>query len=622
MRLIYVWAKEYNKMSATGRQRNNFEFEDGLTVASDYIVRFSYEKCELFIEKRSTRIEKFFGDTVNDVIAIVGKNGSGKTTVLSMLATESSNIQYEHDYSDREYIKIFEEDDKTLIIYFSIKKKLRFSVERNIKVNCIDLRERNMTRKKIENRISSIFISNNFEWRDFYGLPSIRMEEGILEYNFAKKMEELMFHPEDAYGADIEDTGSLRKINDYGINMERKALDRVALYQVRLLVASMRSIPAKVRREFSGVYDSFNVGVKDFTLGFDFFDDNKVQDLMMCKECIDYKETRYLLFACYQVLLCEAIYFFGSSIQKLLRAHFSKEKEEIVDVDLLRRVSDKLKKDITVKKAKFDITKLQWFHQFNDSIEIFDKYKEERFYIGAYPFASSNGKRFLDFLSDVFSQNNKFFERILTFKSYPASTGESVLANFFAYIYDAISYKTTNKDIVIYIDEIDANLHPRWQQLILWYLLEYLNSLVGYQFQIIFTTHSPIILSDLTEERIIRLDRNKNNIKSISNKQQTFGANIMRLYYDDFFMENGSIGEFAKTKIKAVMDYINGKDNDISREEVKYIIDHIGEPTVNRQLKKMLNERDIRDISLERKVIELAGEMGWQEAINRLSQKK
>lgn len=311
--------------------------------------------------------------------------------------------------------------------------------------------------------------------------------------------------------------------------------------------------------------------------------------------------------------------FFEQSVQKMIKQHFSKEKDEIVDIKFLNQVIDKLKKDITPEKAGFDITNLKWFQQLTASVPIFDKYKEERFYIGSYLFSSTDGKRFLEFLSDVFNQGDSFIIRILKIKSYPASTGESVLANFFAYIYDAISCKTKDKDIAIFIDEIDANLHPRWQQSILWYLLNFLNSLGEYHFQIIFTTHSPIVLSDLTEERIIRLARNKNKIEMISDTRQTFGANIMKLYYDNFFMEDGSIGEFAKTKIEAVIDYINGKNKCISYDEVQYIVDHVGEPTVKKQLKKMLNEKETEK---EQELLNLIREIGIQEAINCLRQKE
>lgn len=617
MKLIFIWSKESTKVSSTGR-RNNFQFREGFTVSSDYSVKYSYEKNEIKIQRTATKINKFYGNNINDVIAIVGRNGAGKTTVLSMLAEECSHIRYEYELY-RECIKIFEEEDNSLIIFYCLRKEPLFDVDKRIKITSVNLINDKKAGEKIEKDFSSIFISNNFEWRDFYGLSSIQHGD-IIEYNFAKKMKDIKFHPEATYGAELEGEGKvLPKIQTYGQRMEGDILKRVSLYQLRLLVNSIRDMPSSVRQEFSSVYNSFHVSVKDFTDGFDHMDHGWIDQALTYKRCVGYRKTRYFLYACYQLILCEACYFFGQSVQKMIEEHFSTEKEECVDVEFLKRVFEKLKSDISLKKANFDISKLGWYQQLINSIPIFEKYKDERLYIGSYPFLSAEGKRFLEFLSDVLSQENEFFERVITFKSYPASTGESVLANFFAYIYDAINYKTKNKNIAIFIDEIDANLHPKWQQSILWHLLKFLNSLEGYQFQIIFTTHSPIILSDLTEERIIRLERNKNHIKVISDTRQTFGANIMRLYYDDFFMEDGSIGEFAKVKIKAALDYINGKNKLISLDEVNYVINHIGEPTVKKQLKKMLGEMAPKT---ERELLNLVKEIGVQEAIDCLRQRK
>lgn len=615
MKLVFIWSKEYQKVSATGRSKNNFQFENGFTLLSEYDVQFFYEKKELNIRKRTTEIKSFFGKNIHDVIAIVGKNGTGKTTALSMLAEESCHIQYEYDFYDREYIKIFEEDN-SIVVFFCLNEKLRCNVEKDIKVRVVDMHNMELAGQKLEHNFSGVFISNSFEWRDFYGLSLFKKEEGIIEYNFAKKMRDIMLYPEDMYGAVIKGEGKeLTKIKTYGQRMEKNALNRVMLYQLRLLVKSMRNMPAEVRREFSGVYGSFNIGVKEFSKGFNFLDENEFETVRKIENCVGYRETRYFLYACYQCILCEACYFFPLSVYEMIKHHFTEVKAEIVDIEFLHMVINKLKKDITSKKnAGFDITNLQWFHQLSASVSIFEKYRDERFYIGSYSFASQNGKRFLEFLEDIFNQENLFFERIITFKSYPASTGENVLANFFAYIYDSISFKTKeNEDIAIFIDEIDANLHPKWQQSILWYLVKFLNSLEGSRFQIIFTTHSPIILSDLTEERIIRLGRDKSKIEIMTDTRQTFGANIMKLYYDDFFMEDGSIGEFAKKKIQAVIDYINGKNKHISYDEVKYIIDHVGEPTVKKQLKKMLMKIEANK---EQELLSLIKEIGIQEAIN------
>lgn len=614
MKLVYLWSEEYNKVSATGRSRNHFEFEEGFLLSSDYTVTFSYEKGQVHIRKRTGMYENFFGKNVSEVVAIVGENGAGKTTVLSMLAEQSSMIRYWYRDMEKECLKIFEEDDYSISIYYYMNKKLKLTADKNLEVHMVNLQNDKMAGTRIERNVTGIFISNNFEWRDFYGLSLLRHRENekLIEYNFAKTLQSLSFHPEKVYGAEIENQGNLVRIHTYGQEMEKDILNRAALYQLKVLVSSMRSIPSSLKREFSGIYGSFNVGIRWFSHAFNCMDETQEEEVRKYEEIVGHQETSYFLFACYQLIMFEACYYFGRSVEKMIRRHFAKVKEPVVDVEFLNQVIRKLKADITLEKSTFDIENLQWYQQLVKSAEIFEKYKDERFHLGSYAFSSAKGKYFLEFLSDIFSQENRFFERVLDFKSYPASTGESVLAYFFAYIHDAVSYKTEDRDIVIFIDEIDATLHPRWQQSVLNYLLEYLNSLDGYHFQIIFTTHSPIILSDLTEERIVRLKRDKNKIQIINQGEKTFGANIMRLYYDDFFMDHGSIGEFAKSKLNEVVDFLNGKENGISLEQVNYIIEHIGEPTVKKHLKQRLNEIQSDE---KQELMKLIEKMGVHDAV-------
>ena len=619
MKLIYFWSKDCHKANIYGRSRNDFEFNDGFTLLSCYIVEFLFEKGQIYIQKMDSEIECFYGKNINDVIAIVGENGAGKSTVLSMLAEESSHIHYAG--REKEYIKIFEEVDGSITVYYYLNRKLKFIGDKKLAVKLINTRYNNHSSHDSEFDLSCIFIANNFEWRDFYGLALFNKNksDNIIEYNFAKKIVQLSLNPEISYGAELDENKTLVLIKSYEKRMEENIIERVALYQIRLLVMSMRYIPSKLRHELSEIYGSFNVGIKVFSSAFNMWDDEQLKELIKLERNINYRETRYIIYACYQFILLETCYFFEKYVGEMIESHFADNKEEIVDIEFLNCIIEKLKVESIKDELGYDITQLNWYQQLVASLHIFEKYNNERLYIGNYTFASSNGKRFLEFLSDIFSQDNKFFLRILTFKYYPSSTGENALAYIFAYIHDAINYRTKNKDILIFIDEIDSALHPRWQQTILWYLLEYLNSFEDYHFQIVFTTHSPIILSDLTDNRIIRLKRDKNKIKIFTKENQTFGANIMRLYYDDFFMDNGGIGEFVKKKIKQVVDYLNGKDNNISLTEVQYIIDHIGEPTVKRQLKQKLNELVSNK---EQTLIELIQEIGVQEAIERLQKRK
>ena len=73
--------------------------------------------------------------------------------------------------------------------------------------------------------------------------------------------------------------------------------------------------------------------------------------------------------------------------------------------------------------------------------------------------------------------------------------------------------------------------------------------------QLILTTHSPILLSDIPKENTIFLKKIKGVTEIYKNKEQTFGANIYDLYRNGFFLTNsnyGILGDFATGKIERV----------------------------------------------------------------------
>ncbi len=202
------------------------------------------------------------------------------------------------------------------------------------------------------------------------------------------------------------------------------------------------------------------------------------------------------------------------------------------------------------------------------------------------------------------------------------SSGEKRLFSQFINLYILIKDNNQNNNILL-IDEGESFLHPQWQK-------EYINLLIKFlktnfkdkNFHIIFTTHSPFLISDLPKENIIFLDTYKEKDKEVKNgkqkignckvlshdkvlsKKQTFGANIHTLLSDSFFMEEGLMGEFAKSKIDEIKKfynlvekrkhlkclkpiYLNRKDRFWQIQSV------IGEPFLQRVIKNYLEEIEL-----------------------------
>jgi len=95
----------------------------------------------------------------------------------------------------------------------------------------------------------------------------------------------------------------------------------------------------------------------------------------------------------------------------------------------------------------------------------------------------------------------------------------------------------------------------------------------------------------------------------------TFGANIHTLLSDAFFMEDGLMGKYAKSKINKAIELLN-KQGGLDKSSMKYceeIISIIGEPILKKQLQRMLDSKRLSKVDrideIERNILSLRQEL-------------
>lgn len=200
------------------------------------------------------------------------------------------------------------------------------------------------------------------------------------------------------------------------------------------------------------------------------------------------------------------------------------------------------------------------------------------------------------------------------------STGEMAMYELFSVLFD-LQYRLENnlderilrdtdledfENYILLLDEADLGFHPMWKRMFVKSLVKIIPKIYPHKnINIILTTHSPLSLSDIPSNSMVLLskDVNSGNTLLVGNdksRMNSFGANINDLLANSFFLEDYLIGDFAKEKIEEVIHWIkNNKEieqyNRKEYEKMQKIISLIEEPVLRNKLVEMLSEIEINE---------------------------
>lgn len=500
--------------------------------------------CELVVIEN----KKYFNLFPNDIniTAIVGENGSGKSNLLEVLSEYNLN---------NTVIKVYYNNGKLL---YKINNKIKINtncIKSNINDKTVFYTEISSTNALNNKNITNISLWNNVQSYDYNILESLNLINNKMQTNHMILMKKYNFLPginkkplfiEFSFNHHYFDDIRHDNIDDIWINILKILIDR-------------DKDKYKDGNEFEEylLYGYEDLQIKNVKR----FIKNKINDdetILWLKELIDLTDS---FIDNYQKIINSKVKYIEQIIPKNVRDEF-----EFID--------NKIK-------------------TFTLSIK-FEDFSEN----------------FLLSIENLFSYSRD--ELIISLKwDISLSTGEESFLNLFSSIYNCIKqYSYHFEHINIIIDEIEAYLHPNWQIKFIDIIIDFF-SLEGIKqdskTNIILTSHSPFILSDLTKQNIIFLKDGK-QVQPFREEEQTFGANIHNLLSHAFFMDDGLMGQFAKKQINKIKNfYDESKDlkNDDkifekrekeykrNKKEFDYIQSIIGEPFIQTIIKNYLDELDI-----------------------------
>jgi predicted ATPase len=210
-------------------------------------------------------------------------------------------------------------------------------------------------------------------------------------------------------------------------------------------------------------------------------------------------------------------------------------------------------------------------------------------------------------------KNNNLYE-FLSFRPLERnlSSGENAMLNFFSKLYtfleEELNSKSNRQIYILLLDEADLGFHPIWKKK---YFNTILNTIPLFfdllnskpKLQIIFATHDPLTLSDISNNSVIYIKKKGLEVKILKESDnerpnKTFGVNIHELLADSFFVDDGLMGDFAKEKIKNLISFLtfdtasSDEDKPIGtwdENSAQQLIEIVGEPVIQQRLQSLFD---------------------------------
>ena len=151
------------------------------------------------------------------------------------------------------------------------------------------------------------------------------------------------------------------------------------------------------------------------------------------------------------------------------------------------------------------------------------------------------------------------------------------------------------------MDEPETYMHPELCRMLLYRLDKVLmERAVTADIQILISTHSPLLLSDVLPEQVTRLDLDSRGYCLIRNgtDKAYFGANIHTILADGFFLDY-TIGEYARVFLQAKLDVLkkiveSGETDNKQLSEIKMIIPLIGDALIKRRFEMLVQQAEAK----------------------------
>ena len=612
---IYMYVDKYKGLK---------EFE--ITFDNNYEIKYNREEDTLSINKKceseNQNIKNFYSidktkGNVDSVNLLIGKNGSGKTSVLEVL--NMLNLGSSNDNDEIQEINM-------IILYKSNFNNEDFILEKYPLSMSIEIKE-SQKKIKVKEVLFKVELEDEKNYKEDYlknlGIIKISFKEG----NLSGSQREL-----------LSEFGKERTVFKLNSGLENKSKKYIYDYLIKIK-------QVKNKNNFENAY--LTLVIPDLCI--EYMISN--EEVINCKfeefDKIDFsKNIEDNLFRLYEyddinnyhledIILNN--YFNWIYLIIVLRKIFEiGNKEKYSEEELRNMLKQKRKKFLKLLDGKFPNEKFKiLLKELGKSLKTPNKEISSKNYETVEEVAAlvnniiekkdeiniQNDNRIIKKFKINFEEKNEKIKELLEkyqnfhiprdetdadllFKSVEyirieeegLSDGERIKLQYFSTIYGVLNGEFKDREyITLLFDEVETYLHPEWSRRFLYELIEELERYEDKKFKLIFATHSPFLIADVLAKDCIYLSKDENGKIQAEIKEhvKTFGANIIDLFKNTMFLES-TFGKIATEKIKEVVEKIDKAENYSqikNNSEIKFLIDEIGEKLISNKLKSMIESK-------------------------------
>ncbi len=605
MELIYIYIESF-------RNIKNLD----LTLSDKFKVTYDNTSKNISIIRNESYINNIYPSYIQNINAIVGKNGVGKTNIIDLIGMKiddrnknnaENKVIYKKDPKTGLHNKFVDEIKyaKYFMIYHFNDGDDKYFLEGNFIEDFEQIVLNKIPNQKyFESKSWFSFVCRNinnkleilFDTQDW-------CRQNAKDYSLNKDYIPCIISFRNNYNKRIYDYNSYKPSDDYKISIPRR---------ISHISPNLLSYKLSLLKKLMGVQTPNNTMYQNNSYRFviecfaDYMNDDKPFNEIYTHFSLAEKDKANLIesFLCYTFYhlidsdeqrdsnakslkaiplkyktYSDAIIYYNDIFKSIIQMPEYKMKDDEISyaVDRFTQFIEALNNPhIIIGKNSifFDIFSDTDISKYSDIIKILDddyRFEEQ----GMFRIFSNFFTSRIDYLSD----------------------GEAYFLGLFSSVEEQLSdqiFCKSKKHFIVLFDEPETNMHPELARSFINQLIKFLETYSDKSFQIIIATHSPFILSDLLPGNVQLLIEQKSG--SCQHKQctiSTFGANIHDILANGFFMSS-TMGAYSKELLDKIIDELSGKSkSNLDKKSIAEIISIIGEPIIKRKLTDMYAKKYI-----------------------------